>query len=203
MKTATILPLALASLISISAHASVLPQTFLSFSSDPGDSIGQGHSYFFTPPSGHLVVNTSPTPISSISFFYDPGLGFPWSGGFFSSGRPGTALTVGQYNNAQWNGSSSNGEPGLNLYVENRGSNHTSGSFHIYDLTFNALGLVNSLAATFEQHSDGSAGALHGALWVNSLATVPVSVPEPASYTLLLAGLALLSTVARKGDVSD
>jgi PEP-CTERM motif-containing protein len=109
---------------------------------------------------------------------------------------------VGQYDDALWNGGSVAGHPGLNLYVENHFSGNTAGSFRIYDLTFDSIGMVNSLAVTFDQYSDGNTAGLHGALWVNSLVDVPpaYTVAEPATYLLMFTGLGLLGFAVRKPD---
>jgi hypothetical protein len=196
MKVAPLLHLVFASLLSVAAHASVVPQTYLSFTSDPGDPVGQGQSYFFTPSSGNLIVNTSPAPVSDISFFFDPGLGLQWSGGNFFGGASGTPLAIGQYDDA----SNAPGHPGLNLYVQNRSPSNPIGSFHIYDLTLDSIGSVQSLAVTFEQHDNGIAPALHGALLFNSTFDLPgATVPEPATWALMLGGLGLLGfTAGRK-----
>jgi hypothetical protein len=103
---------------------------------------------------------------------------------------------VGDFDDA----SSAPGHPGLSLYVEDRGATNPTGSFHIYDLTFDSIGLVRTLAVTFEQHSNGLAPALHGALLVNSTFDLPstVDVPEPGTWTLMLAGLGLIGWSAKR-----
>ncbi|HEY8102504.1 MAG TPA: PEP-CTERM sorting domain-containing protein [Burkholderiaceae bacterium] len=201
MKVATLLQLVLASLLSFGAHASVIPQTFLSLASDPGDPVGLGQSYFFEPPSAHFVVNTPAGPISNLSFFVDPGLGLPQSGGFFSSGDASTPLAIGQYDDA----SNAPGHPSLNMFVENRFPINPTGWFHIYDLTFTSIGAVQSLAMIFEQHSDGIIPALRGTFLFNSNFDLPevVAVPEPATLALMFAGLGLIGlTIKRKSDRS-
>jgi hypothetical protein len=197
MKVATLLQLVFASLLSLSAQASVLPQTSLSLISDPGDPVGLGQIYFFESPSAHIIVNTPAGPISNLSFLVDPGLGLPFSGGFFSSGDVNTPLAIGQYDDA----SNAPGHPNLNVFVEGRFPTNPTGWFHIYDLTFDSIGSVQSLAMTFEQHSDGLAAALHGALLVNSTFDLPATaVPEPGTLALMVAGLGLLGFSIRRNS---
>jgi hypothetical protein len=196
MKTLKFL-FAAAGFCAASIAAGADPQTYLSIKSDAGDPVGLGQTYFFSPPGGIFVINVN-TEHSSLSFSIDqPVLPPPpqWFGNF-SSSDPMTALAIGQYDGAESPGTPNSGHPGLGINYGSIQTGGKAGSFHIYDIAF-TNGVVDRLAVTFDQYSNGSSAGLHGALWYNSAVSL-AAVPEPETYATLLAGLGLLGIVNRR-----
>ncbi|SFV07188.1 PEP-CTERM sorting domain-containing protein [Pseudoduganella namucuonensis] len=170
-------------------------KTFLSMRSDAGDLVGQGQTYHLTTPKdGHLVINVDQNH-SNVNFWLDTSGNQPqplpsWFGNFWTAGK-NIPLAIGQYDNAMSPSTANSLHPGLAISYGYAHPSSTTGSFHIYDLGFDVYGNVDHLALTFEQYSNGSTAALHGALWYNSALPLP-AVPEPEAYIELLAGLGLL-----------
>src|SRR4051812_10995470 len=127
--------------------------------SDPGDPLGFGslpdHSY--GPPRDTLSINASRESVGfNASGPDDPGVyGRLWA-------PSGQNLAVGGYQNVQERPSPDHA--GLSLASNGRGCTHTSGSFTVTDLAYDATGTLQTLKVTFEQHCDGSVPALHGTL---------------------------------------
>jgi hypothetical protein len=85
----------------------------------------------------------------------------------------GSPLTTGTYNNAQRFDFRAPGTPGLDVFGDGRGCNTVSGSFTVYDATYNGAGDVLSFAAQFTDHCEGGGPALLGSLSYNSSVVMP------------------------------
>ncbi len=126
------------------------------FISSPGDSIGQGQTYFTQDKTQFSVSGTSPH-ITVAAF------GFT----FNFSGPGGTNLTVGAYpNSIRWpfNGSS----PGLDISGNGRGCNTDCGSFQINELNTNSVGQVDRLWLTYSNRCECSLSPMTGDIRYNS-----------------------------------
>jgi hypothetical protein len=118
---------------------------------------------------------------------------------FFGTDQLGIAIQPGTYNNAQRADFATQGHPGLDIGYQNRGSNTVTGSFIVNSVSFfndptqsGALSIAE-FSASFVQHSEGATPALIGTFTYQNAA----AVPEPASLTLGILGLAGL-VVARR-----
>ena len=76
----------------------------------------------------------------------------------------GQQLHVGTYTDAQRAAFRDPGHPGLDVSGDGRGRNTLTGSFTIPQLVVDATDAVTALAATFPQHCEGAAPALHGTI---------------------------------------
>lgn len=139
----------------------------MSFTSEPGDYIGQGLSrtYYLGDGSwtaqydtlnsgGHVRVNVSPV---------NPSDGWFWSLNLASpKGRP---LTTGTYDSARRYPFQPDGQPGLDFGGTGRGCNTLTGRFTISELRIVGDAVVR-LAATFEQNCEGASPTLRGTIVV-------------------------------------
>jgi hypothetical protein len=127
-----------------------------SFTSSPGDYIGQGQSKtYYNDTSTFSLTGTT----SGISYGVS-GLGDGWTVDL--APPTGQTFQVGQlYDNAQRFASATN--PEVQLYGDGRGCNADTGSFVISDLATDSSGNVTNLAATFSQSCDGGP-ALNGTI---------------------------------------
>jgi uncharacterized delta-60 repeat protein len=137
--------------------------TSLSMVSQPGDYIGQGQSYSYTPQTGTFTISRN----------FDNGVSIAYSGGShwwhldFAAPFDAT-LTPGTYANAtRWPFQATN-VPGLSVYGDGRGSNTLTGSFTVTQALYAADGTVLRFAASFVQHSEGMAPALTGTIDYNA-----------------------------------
>jgi len=144
-------------------------ETSLTMSSEPGDYIGGGQHYFFTPAGGTFGSNGN-TNYVGISF---SGAGHFWSLDF--APIRGQALQPGNYVGATRFPSPN--QPGLSVDGDGRGCNTLTGGFRIKQISFGAGTAVNSFWATFEQHCEGVVPALTGDIRFNANVTVAVSAP--------------------------
>jgi hypothetical protein len=146
--------------------AASIPSTgdYVLLDSDPGDYIGQGLKYMYTPANstiivaarnGRLLVNVD-----------------GWTGNFqtmssVSDLEPGyyPALTRYPFGNPATGG--------LDWSGKGRGSNDLTGWFAIDSATY-ANGYLTSIDLRFEQHSEGRSPALHGAIHWRAEDTTPM-----------------------------
>ncbi|HEV7223314.1 MAG TPA: hypothetical protein VGN42_11480, partial [Pirellulales bacterium] len=134
--------------------------TALDMFSQPGDWVGGGAAYHFTPATGSFFASSSAND-SQISFSYsDPGLNQWWD--VELAAPNGGTLVPGVYDNAARAAFHPPNQPGLEVSGDGRGSNTLTGSFTIMQAVYDASGHVLSFDATFVQHSEGAAAALTG-----------------------------------------
>ena len=138
--------------------------TLLAFASDPGDYIGAGQSWYYTPVDGNFTTTstTSNTSLATINF---NGSTF-W---YLNMAAPqGSALAVGTYTGATRYPFQSPTTPGLDFSGDGRGCNQSSGSFEIFEIGYDTGGALNKLAANFIQHCENATPALYGVIRFNS-----------------------------------
>jgi hypothetical protein len=138
--------------------------TFLSFTSDPGDYIGQSesHRYALVDGSWRAQFDTSDG-TGHINVYLSPPSG-SWWWALDLAAPPGKSLSVGTYEAARrwpFNGPT---QPGLGFYGSGRGCNTLTGRFVVLALTLEPDNTVDLLHATFEQHCEGASPALTGEL---------------------------------------
>ncbi len=153
-----------------------------SFTSDPGDAIGDGHSYSYDTNAGDVMTVVGDADDEhSISTEIDGTDGYDWY--FDISGPHGQALAPGTYTITQ-----AETTPGISLWRPQVFCTGI-GSFTVNTIEWGALGYLHSLDATFEYHCWGDPPASRGHLHI-------VNPPPPPSLSLGL-------TVAGGGKISE
>jgi Family of unknown function (DUF6299) len=158
-------------------------QTFLKFTSEPGDYIGGGQTATFTPTdSGFNTMISSDN--REIAIHISPSSSF-WS--LHLTAPSGTKLLPGVYEGATRWPFQAAPTPGLDFSGDGRGCNTLTGKFEVLEAVYAPFGYVERFHATFEQHCEGSTPALLGEVQI-------VNPPPPPPLTIDL-------TVDRKGKV--
>jgi hypothetical protein len=174
----------------------------LTFTSAPGDYIGQGKTVdltYDTALGDTIAVNIannrladgSPTELSwSLDRPSTPAN--EYAGVNFGTKSLGTAIQAGSYPNARRDAFAPAGFAGLDISFQNRGSNNLFGSFTINQVTFSPdKSQILTFDANFVQHSEiATAPALTGRFQYNMAAvpTSPTGVPEPFTIIGTLIG---------------
>ena len=133
--------------------------TSITMVSDPGDYIGQGKTYSFTPGTGTFAASRNFDNGVSINYSGDWGYGF-------AAPIDGT-LVPGIYTGATRFPFQASRAPALSVSGEGRGSNRLTGSFTVTQARYAADGAVLTFVASFEQHSEGATPALRGEVRYN------------------------------------
>jgi hypothetical protein len=145
------------------------PQTLLSMNSQPGDWVGGGQQYSFTPADGTFTVQGSYNNGISASFIA-PGYTEWW---YLDFGPPSALKFMkGEYVAAQRFAFHSPTRPGIDVSGDGRGCNTDAGQFLLSELAFNPDGSVARFAIDFEQHCEGAPPALYGSFRYNSAVSV-------------------------------
>ena len=144
----------------------VAGSTSLNMVSDPGDWIGQGLTYNFTPATGTFTVSRN----------YDNGVTIrytaPGQDWWLDFAAPNEGLLLpGLYSNAMRFPFQAPGRPGMDISGNHRGSNQLTGWFNISEVAYGPTGEVLVFSATFEQHSENMGPALRGTIQYNAGAT--------------------------------
>jgi hypothetical protein len=140
--------------------------------SEPGDFVGQGLEYFYTPGDGTFTSSHTAMNTVSISFF--GGGGTFW---FLVFQAPsGQELVPGEYLGATRWPFNDPDEPGLQVFGKGRGCNTLTGSFVVHEATYGPNDEVLVFRATFEQHCEGADPALFGDVRIN--AEGPIAIED-------------------------
>jgi len=186
-------------------HADATPLAHLVLHSEPGDFIGAGGDFdiTYTPANSQLFS----------SFAFDFGLPAPAEVQFvlgtvtccsdntfallsFGTQALGIPIVPGHYPDAERAAFASPGHPGLDVSFQNRGCNTVAGTFDVTQAVFSAAAQtatgspIERFSASFEQHCEGFAPALTGSFAYSAFGA---TVPEPATWLLVLAALPLLA----------
>jgi len=144
--------------------------------SQPGDYIGQGQNYVFTPASASFTFFGSSTGLEADLSAHD---GQVWTVDLYPAS--GNVLSVGTFPKATrypFNGTGN----GLSVYGDGRGCNTLTGSFTVKQVAFSPVdNSLQNFDGTFVQHCEGGAPALTGELKYDA---EPVTTP-PAGVTRL------------------
>lgn len=136
-----------------------LPATgnYVYLKSDPGDYIGRGEQYLYTPENSTIVV-TATGNLMSINIGGPGG----WNGTFQAMNSI-TTLQEGYYPNLQRYPFHNPARGGMSWSGGGRGSNTLTGWFAVDSVTYTG-GVLTAIDLRFEQHSEGSTPALHGVI---------------------------------------
>jgi Fibronectin type III domain len=142
-------------------------RTRIEMTSDPGDYIGQGLAWSYTPANSNIWFSGNR---GHAGFSIDGADGSWWDADFVPG--QGDILVVGSYPNATrypFNGTG----PGLSISGNARGCNTLRGSFDVTWVDYATDGRMRSFGATFVQHCEGGTPALRGTVEFRAGDTTP------------------------------
>jgi Calx-beta domain/Divergent InlB B-repeat domain len=150
-------------------------QNTLYLNSQSGDYIGGGEKVTYTDVDGSFSSSVRNHGVQIA--FSTPGFSHWWhadlTGPVGPYGPYGRRLGVGSYESAERFRSATH--PGLDISGEGRGCNEVTGRFIVLEATYDGQGELLTFAADFEQHCEGGAAALYGAVRIDSaIPIVPV-----------------------------
>jgi hypothetical protein len=137
-----------------------------SFTSQPGDFIGQGKTEILTAPAWSFTAGQSNLSSGDIRIELRSGNGINMTDWTIELAAPGDApLAVGTYSDAMRAAVRNNGLPGLDISGHGNGCNQVFGQFTVTKVTYGATGQLQELEATFIQHCESvTAPPLAGAI---------------------------------------
>jgi hypothetical protein len=143
--------------------------------SDQGDWVGQGGTYLYTPLDASLAVSATG---GRLTVGVD---GDTWWNGYFQTMSSITSLETGYYPDLQRYPFHDPTKGGLSWSGDGRGSNTLTGWF-VVDSVGYVNGELTSIDLRFEQHSEGGAPALHGAIHWGERAGLTLTAPRVCPY---------------------
>jgi hypothetical protein len=160
--------------------AAASDRTFLSMSSQPGDWVGQGQTYYITPTTASFKVTYN----GSLIYFWivEPGNGEWW--GVNIAAAPGQPLLEGSYSNAVRAAFRGAGQPGLDVYGDGRGCNEVAGSFNVLRAVYGPNNTVLAFDATFVQYCEGWMPPLTGEVRYDATPALTVNATINATGTV-------------------
>jgi Putative Ig domain len=150
------------------AHPALAQNTALVMDSEPGDYIGGGLNYYYTPADGTFAAGRN----------FDNGVDLTFNNGSHNwrvsfAAPDGVPLTVQVYNNASRYPFQGPGEPGLDISGDGRGCNDLAGSFEVREIVYGSGNTIVAFHATFVQHCEGGGPALIGEVLYFSSHPIP------------------------------
>jgi len=147
----------------------------LTMASDPGDFVGQGQTYSYTPSNATMSAWGG---ANGLAIDVDAGVGSLWTVDLYPA--TGAALKPGVFASATrypFNGAGN----GLSVYGEGRGCNIVTGSFSVQKAVFSQVdGAPEQFAATFSQHCEAATPALNGTITFGSAPKAPPRIASLA-----------------------
>ncbi len=154
--------------------------TYLYLNSQPGDYVGGGATYNFTPADGTFTVTNGSSTVNV--FFNTSDYSQSWTLQF---GTPQSMnFAKGQYVGAQRTPFRSPTRPGVDVGGDGRGCNTDTGQFLVSDFALASDGTVARLALDFEQHCEGAVPALYGSIRYNSSVSKVSRLGVGSAFTL-------------------
>lgn len=172
--SATFLVMAAVGLGAPSAALAQSDSTFVSYTSDAGDYIGQGQVATFTPADSLITASISDDQ-NHLSVYIN---GSTWWSIDFAAPY-GQKLVPGTYEGATRWPFQALTDPGLDFSGDGRGCNQSSGRFVITDAVYGPSGYVEHFHAFLEQHCEFMTPALYAEINI-------VNPPPPPLMTLAL-----------------
>jgi hypothetical protein len=157
------------------------------FESDPGDFVGGGRSYLYSPMNSRFTLNAPADYLYWLYINIDGDL--PWTGTVIGMNSM-TELQTGYYPGVLRAGPNNPVKGGLSWGGNMRGCNQSYGWFAIDNVNYSA-GALTAIDLRFEQHCEGAVPALRGAVhWTSSDTTLPPGPvnPPPANLWVPPAG---------------
>jgi Putative Ig domain len=161
--------------IALQALPAAAQVTSLSMTSDPGDYIGAGQTWFFTQPADGIFFAQINSENGVSLTFHNAPLSEFWTLDFAAPNNQ--SLTVGTYSGAMRFQYQTAGSPGLQVTGDGRGCNTLTGSFQVLQVVYGFNYNVVAFDATFEQHCEGLVPALRGEIRYNASVGVALSLP--------------------------
>jgi hypothetical protein len=181
-KVMQLLRSALCAFAFIGSASALAGQNILFYTSQPGDTIGQGLEVTITGAQANFSGSSSRTSKAHIDIVSNGTVPFVFFSYTLDLGSAnGVRLLPGSYEGALIAGLFQNPDfPGLLFTADNRTCNTVTGRFDLLEAVYDGFGGVISLAVDFEQHCNGAAPALFGQIRFNS--DIPV-VTKPLNIT--------------------
>jgi hypothetical protein len=155
--------------------------TALSLDSEPGDWVGSGQQWAYTPPTATFVNNPYGPGVMSIQVFGAE----VW---YATIAAPtGGELAVGAYEDAYRSADATHA--GLDVGGNGHGCNTSTGRFEITEIDHDLDGNITTIALTFEQHCEGGDPALFGELRYQASTGYKLLTVAPDSIDLGSAGI--------------
>ena len=155
----------------IAASACATAGSQLTLTSDPGDYIGQGKNYVYKDTDTTFRYSTNLAKGITVSITNSNTW---WTLDLAAPGK--TQIKPGVYEQTARFPFQPADKPGLNFSGNGRGCNTLTGKFKVSEVSYDPNGTLTSLSATFEQHCEGNAPALYGAINYNVVPPMGVDV---------------------------
>src|SRR5256885_325535 len=137
--------------------------TSLNITSDPGDYVGQGQTYYLTMGNpGNSLFRSGGNQNGGVSIYADTLYGQYWAMDFAAPNN--AQLAPGSYPNATLFPYEAAGVPGFDVFGNGRGCSALTGTFNVLQVAYNGFNnTMSAFDATFEQHCEGATAAPRGA----------------------------------------